>query len=310
MFKTFSMTAPGITLTHDAERDGASLLDAIRQGRVYSTIDALATPAAVSFSAVRGDMAWTMGDFVPPADGDIELRVDSNAPADSTIVLIKNGEPAATATGRSLRQTVAASPAVYRVEIRLRAAPGRPPIPWVVTNPIYIRAQDESPVTRSEATESAPQYDNGEARGWRMEMSPRSKTALDVVRTPTGTELLVRFAIGGAKADSPYAALAMPAGESMPAYDRLMFTSRADRPMRLSVQFRLANGDRWRRSIYVDETSRQVSVFFDDVRPVGVPAQGRLPVNSVRDVLFVVDTVNANPGTAGQFWIDDVKYGR
>jgi hypothetical protein len=30
----------------------------------------------------------------------------------------------------------------------------------------------------------------------------------------------------------------------------------------------------------------------------------------VRDVLFVVDTVNANPGTAGQFWIDDVKYGR
>ena len=309
-FETFSMTAPGITLTRDADQDAAALLDAIRQGRVYSTIDALATPAAVSFSAARGDVAWAMGDFVPPVDGDIELRVDSNAPADSTIVLMKNGEPAATATGRLLRQLVPASPAVYRVEIQLRGAPGKPPVPWVVTNPIYVRAQDDSPVARSDATATASQYDDGEARGWRMETSPRSKAALDVVRTLTGTELMLRWAIGGTKEESPYAAFAMSAGESIAAYDRLMFTSRADRPMRLSVQFRLANGDRWRRSIYLDETSRQVSVFFDDVRPAGVTAQQRLPVNNVRDVLFVVDTVNANPGAAGQFWIDDVKYGR
>ena len=310
MFKTFSMTAPGITLTRDAERDAAALLDAIRQGRVYSTIDALATPAAVSFSAMRGDVAWAMGDFVPPADGDIELRVDSNAPADSTIVLIKNGEPAATAAGRTLRQTVPASPAVYRVEIQVRGAPGRPPVPWVVTNPIYVRAGDESPVARNDATETASQYENGEARGWRTEMSSRSKSALDVVRTLAGTELLMRWAIGGTKSESPYVALAMPAGESIATYDRLMFTSRADRPMRLSVQFRLANGERWRRSIYLDETSRQVSVFFADVRPVDVASPRRLPLNGVRDVLFVVDTVNAIPGTAGQVWIDDVKYGR
>jgi hypothetical protein len=310
MFETFSMTAPGIRLTRDADQDAAALVDAIRQGRVYSTIDALATPAAVSFSAVRGDVAWAMGDFVPPADGDIELRVDANAPADSTIVLMKNGEPAATATGRSLRQVVPASPAVYRVEIQLRGAPGKPPVPWVVTNPIYVRAQDDRPVARSDATATAFQYDDGEAPGWRMETSPRSKAALDVVRTLTGTELMLRWAIGGTKEESPYAAFAMPAGESIAAYDRLIFTSRADRPMRLSVQFRLANGDRWRRSIYLDETSRQVSVFFDDVRPAGATAQQRLPVNNVRDVLFVVDTVNANPGAAGQFWIDDVKYGR
>ena len=141
-------------------------------------------------------------------------------------------------------------------------------------------------------------------------MSSRSKSALDVVRTLAGTELLMRWAIGGTKSESPYVALAMPAGESIATYDRLMFTSRADRPMRLSVQFRLANGERWRRSIYLDETSRQVSVFFADVRPVDVASPRRLPLNGVRDVLFVVDTVNAIPGTAGQVWIDDVKYGR
>ena len=59
-----------------------------------------------------------------------------------------------------------------------------------------------------------------------------------------------------------------------------------------------------------DGTPRAVTVFFDDVRPAGATAQRRLPLSDVRDVLFVVDTVNAKPGTSGQIWIDDVKYGR
>ena len=310
MFKTFSVTVPGITLTRDAVKDAVALLDAIRAGRVYTAIDALATPAAVSFSAVRGAAAWPMGQLVPPADGQIELRIDSNAPANSRIVLLKNGDPTATVIGRSLRQSVPASPAVYRVEIQAPGAPGQPPIPWVVTNPIYVRERDDSAEGRKDATASASKYDNGEAGGWRTETSPRSKAALNVVRSLTGTELLLRWAIGGTKEESPYAAFAMPAGESIAAYDRLMFRSRSDRPMRLSVQFRLGNGDRWRRSIYLDETERQVSVFFDDVRPADKGLPPRLPLASVRDVLFVVDAVNASPGMAGQFWIDDVKYGR
>jgi hypothetical protein len=310
MFKTFSVTAPGITLTRDADKDAVVLLDAIRGGRVYTAIDALATPAAVSFSAVRGGVTWAMGDFVPLPGGQIELRVDSNAPENSTIVLMKNGQPAETVKGRSLRQSVAASPAVYRAEIQVAGAPGTPPVPWVVTNPIYIRDGDENVEIRKDATETTSQYDNGEARGWRMETSPASKAALNVVRSLTGTELLLRWAIGGTKEESPYAAFAMPAGHSMARYDRLMFTSRSDRPMRLSVQFRLANGSRWRRSIYLDETERKVSVFFDDLRPAEQGLPQRLPLASVQDLLFVVDTVNTSPGTAGQFWIDDVKYGR
>jgi hypothetical protein len=311
MFKTFSVTVPGITLTRAADKDAVALLDAIRGGRVYTAIDALATPAAVSFSAVQGDVTWGMGDLVPAADGQIVLRVDSNAPSNSAIVLMKNGQPAETATGRSLRQSVPARPAVYRVEIQVPGAPGKPPIPWVVTNPIYVRDRAESTEgPRKDATETASQYDNGEARGWRTETSPQSKAALNVVRSLMGTELLLRWAIGGTKEESPYAAFAMPAGQSIGTYDRVTFTSRSDRPMRLSVQFRLANGDRWRQSIYLDETARQVSVFFDDVRPADQGRPQRLPLASVTDLLFVVDAVNAFPGTAGQFWIDDVKYGR
>jgi len=209
-----------------------------------------------------------------------------------------------------LRLVVPATRAVYRVEIQLPRVPGNPPVPWVVTNPIYIRNGDDEPEARGDATSSAAQYENGEAPGWRIETSPRSKAALDVARTASGTELVLRWAIGGTKAESPYAAVAMPAGDALPAYDRLMFMARADRSMRMSVQFRLQNGSRWRRSVHLDGTARPIAVFFDDVRPIDPTSERRLPLGQVRDVLFVVDTVNASPGSAGQFRIDDVKYGR
>ncbi len=309
MFDTFSITATGVQFAKNAEADSAVLLDAIRRGHVYSTVDALATPGAVSFTANRGDTIWQAGDFVPPEGGDIELRVESNGPSGSRVVLFRNGEVAETA-GRTIRHVVPPDAAVYRVEIQLPDAPGTPPVPWVVTNPIYVRLQDVKPAARGEPSDRAPLYENGEARGWRIEASPRSKAALDVTRTITGTELLLRWGIGGTLSESPYAALAMPAGTLISGYDRLLFTARADKPMRLSVQFRTGNGERWRRSVYLDETTRQVAVFFDDARPAGATTQRRLPLGQVRDVLFVVDTVNTKPGSAGQFWIDDVLYGR
>jgi hypothetical protein len=80
--------------------------------------------------------------------------------------------------------------------------------------------------------------------------------------------------------------------------------------MRLAVQFRLQNGSRWQRSVYLDGTPRPIVVFFDDVRPIDPTSERRLPLAQVRDVLFVVDTVNAGPGSSGQFRIDDLKYGR
>ena len=309
MFRAFSITATGVELDGNAEGDARKVLAAIRAGHLYSTIDALATPADVSFRATRGDMVWAAGDFVPPG-GDIELQVDGNLQPDSRIAVMKGDTIVTDGDGPSLRKTVPATDAVYRVEIRLPRAPGRPPVPWVVTNPIYVRARDEIVAARRDAATSAPQYEDGAAVGWRVETSPRSKAALDVTRTTSGTELLLRWALGGAKSESPYAAVAMPVGAALRNYDRLSFLARADRPIRISVQFRTANGERWRRSIYLDEQPRVLSVFFDEVRPVGVTSQRRLALDEVRDILFVVDTVNTKPGAAGQIWIDEVKYGR
>lgn len=309
MFRTFSITAAGVRFTGDAKTDSAALLEAIRRGRVYSAIDAVAGPAVVSFGAVRGDATFEPGDFVPPG-AEIEIQVRTNAPQGSRIVLLNGGETEVVEESQSLRRIVPGTRAVYRVEIQVPGSPGEPPVPWVVTNPIYVRTEDERIESRRDPSETTMLYRDGDAAAWRVEASARSKGAIDVVRAVEGTELLLRWAIGGTAGEGPYAAFAMPAGAAFAAHDRLRFTARADRPTRLSVQFRTANGDRWRRSIYVDHEPREIVVFFDDVRPAGVTSVQRLPMTEVRDLLFVVDTVNASPGTSGQLWIGDVAYAR
>jgi hypothetical protein len=37
---------------------------------------------------------------------------------------------------------------------------------------------------------------------------------------------------------------------------------------------------------------------------------GRPFLEDVRDVLFVLDTINTRPGESGQLWLDEVKLGR
>jgi hypothetical protein len=87
----------------------------------------------------------------------------------------------------------------------------------------------------------------------------------------------------------------------------------SDRPMRMSVQLRVANGgmgERWRRSVYLDATPREISVLFDDMTAVDPGTPRRPDLAAVRSVLFVVDTVNAKAGDSGQVWLDDVRYER
>jgi hypothetical protein len=96
-------------------------------------------------------------------------------------------------------------------------------------------------------------------------------------------------------------------------HDRLVFTARADRPMRMSVQLRAAtggDGERWERSVYLDHTPRTIQVFFDDFRPRGATRSPTPVLTNLQSVLFVVDTVNTKNGSNGRIWIDDIKYAK
>jgi hypothetical protein len=97
-------------------------------------------------------------------------------------------------------------------------------------------------------------------------------------------------------------------------HDRLTFRARSDKPMRVSLQLRApssdASGERWHRSVFVDTTPREISVWFDDMRPRGATATSKPPLENIRWILFVVDTVNTATGTAGQLFLDDIRYER
>jgi hypothetical protein len=155
-------------------------------------------------------------------------------------------------------------------------------------------------------------YDGGPARGWTVEKSPQSDGAIDVIAALPGSQLLLRFAISGTPADSPYAAFAMPAGAAIAMYERLVFTARADRPMRVSVQLRASGGEgeRWQRSIYLDRMPRTIDVPFADFRPAGTTSSALPVMAKVDGILFVVDTINTKIGSNGQIQIDDIKYAR
>jgi hypothetical protein len=81
-------------LTGSASRDARAILDAIRRGRVFTAIDALASPAVIDPAAPT--VSWVL----PPG---------------ATVVEQGSG-------GGSWR------------EVHLARAPGTPPIPWIVTN--------------------------------------------------------------------------------------------------------------------------------------------------------------------------------
>ena len=63
-----------------ATRDAAALLRALKGGRVYTAIDALATPAPFEFSARSGNLTARMGDELR-IDGPIALEARATGPA-------------------------------------------------------------------------------------------------------------------------------------------------------------------------------------------------------------------------------------
>jgi hypothetical protein len=314
IFRTFSVGLPDVTLTGEAKADVRTVLEAIRRGRVFSSIEALAGPVAFTFTASSADGTTEMGDEVV-GKSPLTFQVRTNAPDGVHIALLRDGRRVHAAAGSQVEYT-SSDAGVYRVEMQWPGAPGEPPVPWVVSNPIYVLSQPRPLETAAPAitpTQVDVRYSNGPATDWHLENSPQSRGALDVVSAVGGTQLLLRYALGGRQDEGPFVALAMAAPGGLANYDRVIFNAQSSRPTRIWVQIRVpgsGHGQSWHRSVYVDETPRTVSVAFDDMRPLEATTTGRPVLADVRDVLFVVDTINTRPGANGQLWLDEVQLGR
>lgn len=313
-FRTISVhVATEHPLTRDAAPDAAMLVRALRAGHAYTAIDAFATPASFDFSATNDLGTVHEGDELG-ASGPVTLAVRSNAPPGFTTVIYRNGQVLTTSGERTLSVQAPADPAVYRVEIRTAAAGGQ--TRWLVSNAIYVRGPDASAALpgRAPASTSVPLPIDGEGDGWRVEQGGGAEGALDRPSTLDGKTLRLRFGLGSPAAASPFVSLAFDTPAGLAPNDRLSFTIRGERPMRISVQLRVpgdgAAGERWGRSVYVGGFDQERTIYFDDLAPIGETATWRPPLDRVRTILFVVDTRNARAGTSGRLWIRNVALGR
>jgi len=117
-------------LSGDASRDGAAVLEALRQGRSYLGLDGLAPADAFFFHAGVEGQRWEMGETAPPDPG-LWFRAGGRAPAGARLVLLRDGRIVAEAEGTL--EASSGGPGVYRVEVYV---PGWT-VPWILTNPIY-----------------------------------------------------------------------------------------------------------------------------------------------------------------------------
>jgi hypothetical protein len=298
-----------------ASDDATALLNAIRAGHVFTVIDALEGPAMLDFRAEGAEGRAMMGDeLVSNSRAKITATLSPNVEG-ATVVLLKNGIEAGRGGAVENSFEPGESPAVYRVEVRLPDAPGIPPIPWIVGNPIYVRHEPRAQPAPSAPAEPLRTLTDGQgSRRWTIEKQPASEGRAESGASPDGrqaTHFTWRLADG--PPSGQYAALALPVSAADFADgDRLNLAMQAAKPMRLSVQLRVPEnaGLRWQRSVYLDRTPRAVEVPFSEMRGIEAGRDAHLDVSRATTLLLVVDTVNAVPGSAGECWVGPVSVGR
>ena len=306
MFRTLTQAAVlDRPLSGDGATDSALVLGALRAGHAFSVVSAIASPVAFTFLATANGATIPMGAWVGPMGTTATFRASVNA-ATARVALLHNGTEIAANRGH-VEFSGSVTPGAYRIEISF---PGVA-VPWIVSNPIYggeplqSRAPDDAKRPPPVRLVSLPG-----GSGWTIERDPTSQGTASA----DGRASRLTFALGPGIPSGQYAALvtSVDTALSQEGFDRVQFIVRADRPMRLSVQLRLPggrDGQRWRQSVYADETPRTVVLDLQDFLPTGRTTSQRPIVAHVRSVLFVVDTLNTAPSSRGSLWLSDVALG-
>jgi hypothetical protein len=304
-----SHVKPDRPFSGDAVADARVLMRAIRSGHLYTAVDGAATPASFEFTATNEHGTVNEGDELG-VGGPVTLRVRSNAPSEFTTIIWKGGGKVFSTDHHEQDFTAQAppEPAVYWVEIRATGRAAQ--VTWVRSNPIYVRGPEavERLPDHPAATQRVPIFD-GTANGWRVEHDPLSLAAVEVAPSADRAELRFRYRLAGGASVGQVVALAFDTPRGVAGYDRLSFSIRAEHPMRISVQLRAgddqgaASRERWKRTVYVDGSAQDRTIFFDDLMPVGETHTVRPIADGIRTVLFVVDATNTKLGDSARIWI-------
>jgi hypothetical protein len=178
-----------------------------------------------------------------------------------TLTLYRDGSVAAMATGSRLDYQADGAPAVYRVEATLPVRRGGGPLaPWLVSNPIYVGPA--VPWARRSAATGGVEGDlSGRRVATRRGTQRPSDGAVTVVGAEGGTQLSLRFALGGKLSDAPFVAFAVRRARI--GYTAVSFSGRAIRPRgsRCSCARRRSRAvDGGGNRVYLDEMPRTVTL--------------------------------------------------
>lgn len=308
--------------TGDAGVDARLLLAAIRQGAVYTTLDGRATPGPFEFEAVAGEARAPMGEWLRAPLGAVTLQARAGAPAGTRLALLHAGTIIAEGQDGAVSAVVRASGA-YRVEAYL-PDDGRRRVPWLLSNPIYVDVDDRYVPSGDGGPEAAAAGDGArpfgddaaalDPSGLAIETSAGSSLELESVRAADGTMgVRLHYTLAPGAPAGQYVALRLPAPANLASAARLGLITSADRPARVWLQLRrpgAGDGERWGRSTPIEARRHLAWLPLDEFRPLGVVSEAEVPVEAVRDLLVVVDTVNTAPGTTGSFTIWGVGPGR
>jgi hypothetical protein len=327
-FRTFSNhVVLGQPLSGDAGADATMLIDALRKGRLYSVIDALASPGGLSLTATSGSRTALVGDDLA-VDGDVQVRATVTAPPGTRIVLLKNGERVHEVTDGALEMNGGRDVAVYRVEAYVRNSPGGPPVPWIVSNPIYAGYRSVHPPAQKTRAASAERPATAVAPAFRIPARAGEATAefgrgdTSTLGPPPADPLARRiagaaplawtFALGPGIARGQFAAVQVPITGGLASFDRVRFRVTSPRPLRAWVQLRapVGNTERWGTTFYADAEDRMVDLPLRSFLPIGVTSSDAPPLDRVGSLLFVVDTLNFLPGTSGSMVLSEIAFVR
>ncbi len=309
-------------LTGDAGADRAAVLDALRRGRFYIGLDALAPADGFRFTVEAGPgERWTMGDHLAPREG-LRAVAGGRVPRGTRVVLLRDGR--AVGEGKEALEIALPGPGVYRVEARV---PGWP-VPWLITNPVYVHDEREHAARAVAGAWPGPPPPPREVRplasleglaAFVPEFDPSSRMDTAVAAPgagPVGGEALkLAFRLGVPTASQPFTwcALVNRQARDLSAYAGLRLLIRADGEYRLWVQVRDVNPasaddglEWWLASVRTSLEWREVQLPFSRFRTINRKTDGRLDPGETRALVFVLDGAAVKAGTQGTIWISDV----
>jgi len=271
----------------DAAVDARELLAAVRTGRVFTLIDAIAAPG---FLDVESD---------PPG-----AWLDYGIGDGAELVMVRNGRelPLLRAGASGRYQLTKEEMGIVRFEARVPYAPGKPAVPWIVSNAIYFAPfAIEMPTFGPDVT-----FPLGPDSAWHAEKDPDTQAKV----MASGDEVQLDYTLAGGTRRSQFAAAVTDFQGPAATFKAIRFSIVGVHPGRVSVQLRYRNGrgERWAKSVYVDNARREVSVPVAGMVPADFQ-QGQAPdTTGAGSLLFVVDLTNALPGGQNSISIAGVKF--